>query len=108
MKELGNPPLRPVWVNAKKKASDDAKKLKQADKYSALEKKFKVDLGPDLEKWPKLYPDYRKLEDSKKKIEETMKLYVQEIDKSGLDLNISKGLKLKLDEIKKALDGRLK
>ena len=48
MKELANPPLRPVWVNAKKKASDDAKKLKQADKFTALEKKFKIDLGPDL------------------------------------------------------------
>jgi hypothetical protein len=107
VKELGTPPLREVWQGVKTKAEAEAKKVKEGDKYSAMAKKFKIDLGPDLEKWPKLYPAFDKLTAGKGKIDETIKQYGETVKAAGLNANVAKLLTEGLKKIKTEMDARL-
>ena len=75
--------------------------------YTALTKKFKTDLGPDLEKWPKLYPAFDKLTAGKTKIDETLKQYAEAVKASGLNANVAKLLTDGLKKIKTDMDARM-
>lgn len=108
VKELGTPSLRATWVAAKKKAEDEAKKLKLDAKFDALDKKFKKDFGPDLEAWPKLYPDYKKLETEQAALLVTLKAYQDAIKAAALDAKVAKPMNDALAEIKDELGKRLK
>ena len=107
---LSSPPLRPIWTNIKKKAEDEAKKLKQDDKFAALDKKFADGLGPDLEKWAKNYDpkDLKKLEGAKTKLETSLKQYTGFSKASGLDAKIIKILTDGITKLGDELDERYK
>jgi hypothetical protein len=107
VKELGTPSLHALWLAAKKKAEEEAKKLKQADKFAALEKKFKSDFGPDLDGWPKLYPDFKKLNTECSALLATLKTYKDAIKAAGLDDKVAKPMLTALDGIKAELPQRL-
>ena len=108
VKDLSTPALRPVWSAAKKKATDEAKKLKQEKMFDLMDKKFKSDLGPDLEAWPKLYPNFSKLDAASTTIQSTIKSYQGFIKSSGLDPKVIKVFDDALSEVKSAMERRLK
>ncbi len=104
---LIHPPLRPVWADARKAAETTAGTLKETAKFAEMRKKMKGDLGPDLEAWPKFYPDYAKLKSGKEKIEETMKKYTEAIKASGLNDKVKKPMLDALVKVKADLEKRL-
>jgi hypothetical protein len=104
---LVNPPLRPVWSDARKASESLAKTLKQADEFAETRKKMKGDLGPDLENWPKLYPEYPKLKSAKDKIDLTIKQYSDALKGSGLDDKVTNPMLAALKKVKSAMDTRL-
>ncbi|MBX3606294.1 MAG: hypothetical protein KF788_13525 [Piscinibacter sp.] len=107
VKELGTPSLHTTWSEAKKKAEIEAKKAKQADKFTTLEKKFKSDFGPNLDKWPKLYPDFSKLKTGCTALQTTLKTYKDFVKAAGLDDKAAKPMVTALDSIKNDLQARL-
>lgn len=105
---LGTPPLRAKWQAAKKKSDDEAKKSKETSKLDTLHKnKMKGALGPDLEAWPKLYPDWSKLQNQKVKIDNTIKTYKEALKGSGLTEAVTKPMNVALKEIGEAMTERL-
>jgi hypothetical protein len=107
--ELATPPLRKTWTDAKKKSEEAAKKSKETDKLEDLhKKKMKGALGPDLEDWPKKYPDWNKLNELKKKIDVTLHTYSEAVKGSGLTDPVKKPMAAALLEIKTEMDERLK
>jgi hypothetical protein len=105
---LGTPPLRKKWKDAKQKAQEAAKKTKETPKLDALQKNtLKESLGPDLDAWPKLYPDWTKLQAGKSKIDSTITTYETAIKNSGLSENIRKLMTAPLTEIKTEMAKRL-
>jgi hypothetical protein len=106
--ELTNPPLRKTWQDAKNKSEEAAKKSKETSKLEDLhKKKMKGALGPDLEEWPKKYPDWAKLTELKKKIDVTIHTYQEAVKGSGLTDPVKKPMATALAEIKTEMDERL-
>jgi tetratricopeptide (TPR) repeat protein len=107
--QLVNPPLRKKWSDARKAGEAAATTLKQTAHFTATRLKMKGDLGPDLEAWPKLYPDYGKLKSAKEKIDATIKMYSEavsgadKLDKDKVRAPMLKALK----EVKDAMQARL-
>ena len=85
-KQLKDPPLRKIWKEAKKKAEKlAAKKKEDKTAYSALNKQFKMDLGPSLDKFHKFYPKLDKMKAHKeKKIDKPIKEYQKLIKSSNI------------------------
>lgn len=115
--ELSAPSLRDSWSNAKKKAKKAAadldkknndKKKSQQKAYETLAKKgFSSDLGPNLDKWVKLYPDYPKMEKLRTgTINPTLKAYMQAAKDSGLDKSIYEPLQKALASVGKEQKAR--
>ena len=67
--EISKPAFRAIWQTAKKRAAEKAKRLKNESSYSVFSDQLKLSLGPELDKWPKLYPDVKKMQAQKVKIE---------------------------------------
>ena len=107
--EIDVPPLRPVWKQAKDKAEKACDKDKgDKSKFEALTKKtFKEDLGPDLEKWMKGWPDFKKITAAKNEIDGTITKYKTAIKNAGLTKKISDDLIGTLNDIGTALNSRL-
>ncbi len=107
--EIDAPPLRPIWKQAKDKAEKAAANDKgDKAKYADLEKKtFKDDLGPDLEKWMKGWPDFKKITAAKNEISVTIEKYKKAIKNAGLTKKIADDLIGTLDDISEALTTRL-
>lgn len=107
--EIDVPPLRPIWKLAKDKAEKAAEKDKgDKAKFAELEKKtFKDDLGPDLDKWLKGWPDFKKITTAKNEIDATIKTYKQAIKSAGMTKKIADELAEALDKIGEALEERL-
>lgn len=100
---LTTPPLRSKWSKAKKLAKNAAadldkkngdKKKKQAKAFKAMAKTFKQDLGPNLDKWSKLYPDFQKMERLlSKAIRPVIKHYLQAAKDAPIDKSIKGDLR---------------
>ena len=101
-----------MWLKAKKdaeKAATEAdkkngdKSKKQANAFGVLQKKsFKRDLGPNLDKWVKLFPDYPEMNKLMMgSIIPVLKAYERVTKSSGLDASIQKLLTDALNEISK-------
>jgi hypothetical protein len=106
--ELDTTGLRTKWKNAKAAAENAAKTLKQVDQLNKLHtEKMKDKLGPDLEAWPKSYPNYPKLAEEKKKLDTKIDAYAKAVKESGLGDAVKKPMTTALTEIKTALNGRL-
>lgn len=112
-KTLSDPALHKQWSTAKDTAEKEAKGSSQkedAKHFAALTKTaFKNDLGPNLDKFPKLYPDYVKMEKLVNGlILPTINAYSQAISKSDLSkpigAKLAKALKSIADEQTKRLE----
>ena len=114
---LTTPALRDIWSKAKKAAKKSAadldkkngdKKKTQEKAYETLSKKgFSKDLGPNLDKWVSLYPDYAKMEKLRKgDINPMLKAYIDAANKSDLDKTIYEPLTKALTNVAKEQKAR--
>jgi hypothetical protein len=98
--------LRTKWKTAKAAAEKAAGK-NEGSKLAALHKeKMKDRLGPDLEDWPKLYPNWSKLEHQKGELDKKIDTYSKAVKESGLTDGVKNPMLLALKEIKAAMAAR--
>jgi hypothetical protein len=99
--------LRTKWKTAKAAAEKAAGK-NEGSKLAALHKeKMKDRLGPDLEDWPKLYPNWGKLQQQKGELDKKIDTYSKAVKESGLTDGVKNPMLLALKEIKAAMAVRL-
>ena len=105
--EISKPAFRAIWQTAKKSAAEKAKRLKNESSYSVFSDQLKLSLGPELDKWPKLYPDFKKMQAQKVKIEGIIDKYDRFAKKAnGVDKKVIKTIKEGLKELRETLDSR--
>ena len=105
--EISKPAFRAIWQTAKKRAAEKAKRLKNESSYSVFSDQLKLSLGPELDKWPKLYPDFKKMQAQKVKIEGIIDKYDRFAKKAnGVDKKVIKTIKEGLKELRETLDSR--
>jgi len=101
--------LRAKWKTAKTTAEKKAASTKEGPKLAALHKdKMKDRLGPDLEDWPKLYPNWSKLEHGKTELDKKLDAYSKAVKESGLSDGVKNPMLIALKEIKADMVDRLK
>lgn len=110
-KSITDPSLHKEWSAAKSTAGKAAKKAGKAVQktFSELTKSaFKKDLGPNLDKFGKLYPDYPKMNAMVNgSIMPAIALYTKAVKNSGLPKAVTDPLENALKAIKKKQSARL-
>jgi len=109
--EVSSPDMRELWKTAKKAASKKADAKKEAAKYKTIDDQFTLDLGPDLQKWPKYYPNLSKMGTAKNKIDLTITKYELILKKAksekALHPEVLKILTDALSDIREQLQSRM-
>ena len=101
--------LRTKWKTAKTTAEKKAKEHEEGARLSVLHRdKMKDRLGPDLEDWPKLYPNWSKLEHGKTELDKKLDAYSKAVRESGLNDAVKNPMLVALKEIKTSMAERLK
>lgn len=107
--EIADPDMRKAWKDVKKAAEKKATAKRQDSAYKALAKKFDLDLGPSLKKWPGSYPNLGEMRTKKGKIDQTIAKYERFVKdaKGSLDRTvwtlISSGLTAARDQLETRL-----
>ncbi len=107
--EISDPCMRKAWQDAKKVAETKAKSKKQEKVWKELEKKFNLDLGPSLKKWPSSYPNIGEMRSKKSQIETVLGKYQKFVkeQKGTLDKTVLLPLTNGIDEATDQLELRL-